>query len=205
MPQRPIVVLAVTVLAVALALAAAYAQTQTNEKGQMGEKSKMEQKAMSSEKPDMMMPFGGPKDVAFAKALWPAIDGYRDWAIRSDLHPGMSPHGSFMRIYYNVVNIDGRPYHVLVKDNFGGEGVTMQMVEASPSEYLLAITPMVQREPGYDPEDNDWFYVKYNPDGSIATADKDMALAGRVAKGMPAGCIPCHAKAGGGDFLFSND
>ena len=34
---------------------------------------------------------------------------------------------------------------------------------------------------------------------------KGMSLAGRVAKGMPAGCIACHSNAGGGDFLFIND
>jgi len=34
---------------------------------------------------------------------------------------------------------------------------------------------------------------------------KDMKLAGRVAKGMPQGCISCHANARGGDYLFVND
>ena len=81
----------------------------------------------------------------------------------------------------------------------------MPMVQKTPSEYLLAVTVMVQREPGYDPEDNNWFYAKYAPDGAIVMANNGMAMAGRVAKGMEAGCIPCHVKAGGGDFVFWND
>ena len=34
---------------------------------------------------------------------------------------------------------------------------------------------------------------------------KGMKLAGRVAKGMPAGCISCHLSADDGDYLFFND
>ena len=154
---------------------------------------------------EMQMPFGGESDVAFAKALWSAMDGYQDWMMRSDVMVGKSPHGMFVRLYYNIVNIEGVPYHVVVKDNFGGEGVTLDMVRADPASYLMAVTPMVQREAGYDDENRNWFYVKYAPDGSIDANDKGVAMAGRVAKGMPVGCIACHANAADGDYLFAND
>lgn len=153
----------------------------------------------------MGMPFGGDKDVAFAKALWTAMDGYHDWMMKSDIMPGKSPHGMFVRLYYNIVNIGDMPYHVVVKDNFGGEGVTLDMVKAAPADYLMAVTPMVQREAGYDDENRNWFYVKFSPDGMIDKNDKNMAMAGRVAKGMPVGCIACHANAADGDYLFAND
>jgi len=32
-----------------------------------------------------------------------------------------------------------------------------------------------------------------------------MRLAGRVGKGADAGCIPCHAQAGGDDHLYTTD
>jgi hypothetical protein len=153
----------------------------------------------------MKMPFGGEEDVAFARALWTAMDGYHDWMMKSDVMPSKAPHGAFVRLYYNIVNIDGMPYHVVVKDNFGGEDATLDMVKAAPADYLMAVTVMVQREPGYDTENNDWFYVKYDAMGAVSMNDKDMALAGRVAKGMPTGCISCHVKAGGGDYIFGND
>jgi hypothetical protein len=79
------------------------------------------------------------------------------------------------------------------------------MVQENPADYLMAVTPMVQREQGYDADNNDWYWVKYGPDGSIAMNDMEVAMAGRVAKGMPMGCIACHANAGGGDYLFAND
>ena len=34
---------------------------------------------------------------------------------------------------------------------------------------------------------------------------KGMQLAGKVAKGMPIGCIPCHQSASGADFAFSHN
>jgi hypothetical protein len=151
------------------------------------------------------MPFGNDKDVQFANNLWKAMEGYTDWPMSSDYYPGQSPHGAFLRLYYNMVNIDGTPYHVIVKDNFGGEGATKETVSESPDKYLVAITPMVQREDGYDPDDNNWFWVKYAPDGSIMKNPKGLALAGKVAKGSSTGCIACHANAKGNDFIFSND
>jgi hypothetical protein len=97
------------------------------------------------------------------------------------------------------------PCHVIVKDNFAGEGATLETVAESPTDYLSWITVMVQREAGYDPDNNDWFWVNYGSDGVVRKTDTGMAMAGRVAKGMSMGCIACHASAGGGDYYFTND
>jgi cytochrome c peroxidase len=43
------------------------------------------------------------------------------------------------------------------------------------------------------------------PDGSLDENDNGMAMAGRVAKGADKGCIACHAKAKGDDYVFTND
>ena len=150
-------------------------------------------------------PFGGEKDVDFAMAMWKAMDGYEEWPMQSDFYPGQSPHGTVLRMYYNLVNVDGEPYHVIVKDNYGGEGATVESVSQSPDEYMAAVTIMVQMDEGYDSENNNWFYAKYMKDGSLDQNAQGMKMAGRVAKGMNAGCIACHAKAGNGDYLFSND
>jgi hypothetical protein len=148
-------------------------------------------------------PFGGDRDVAFAEDLWGAMAGYESWPMRSDVYPGTSPHGEFLRMFYNVVNLDDEPYHVIVKDNYAGPDVGS--VASAPAEHLQAVTVMVQRRPGYDPPNGDWFWVKYQPDGGIATNPRGRQLAGRVAKGAQQGCIACHGNAGGGDFVFSND
>lgn len=151
------------------------------------------------------MPFGSEAEVAFAEKLWKAMDGYEDWKMSSDFYPGTSPHGKFLRLYYNMVKVDGEDYHLIIKDNYGGEGATMETVSESPDEYLAAVTIMLQREDGYDPDNDNWFWVKYGPDGSIMTNPKGVALAGRVAKGTGSGCIACHKDARGGDYIFVND
>lgn len=149
--------------------------------------------------------FGGPKDVAFAAKLWRAIDGYKDWKLTTPVYKGASPHGKFVRLYSTYVTMDDKHYPIIIKDNYGGRGVTKDAVEAKPEEWLAAVTIMLQREKGYDNENENWFWAKYMPDGSLAKNPLGMMLAGRVAKGMPKGCISCHSNAGKGDYLFSND
>ncbi|MFQ6043105.1 MAG: cytochrome P460 family protein [Candidatus Poribacteria bacterium] len=151
------------------------------------------------------MAFGGKEDIAFANKVWKSIAGYDKWLMKSDVYPGESPHGKFLRLYYNMVNVDGKPYHIIIKDNFGGKDATLEKVSKSPEKYLAAVTVMVQREAGYDSDNNDWFWVKYKADGAIDKNPKGMALAGRVGKGMDEGCIPCHSKAKDNDYLFTND
>jgi hypothetical protein len=153
----------------------------------------------------VQMPFGGKEDVAFANDMWKAMKDYNSWLMKSEVRMGMSPHGDFIQLYYNIVNLNGKPYHVIVKDNFGGEGATKDLVTESPSKYLMAVTVMVQREKGYDLENNDWFWVKYNADGTIGKDEKGTEMAGRVAKGMDTGCISCHKAAKDNDYIFTND
>jgi hypothetical protein len=151
-------------------------------------------------------PFGGKDDVAFGQKLWTAMDGYMsNWPIHTDYYPGRSPHGKFLKTYYSMVDIDGKPYHAIVKNNYGGADITMDKLSKSPDQYLVAITVMVQREAGYDPDNDNWYWIKYDKDGSISKNEKGVALAGRVAKGMDSGCIACHASAKGNDYFFSND
>ncbi len=154
---------------------------------------------------EMAPVFGGPEDVGFAEGLWAGMEDYHNWPIASAVYDGASPHGAFIRMYYSMVAVDGVPYHVVVKDNFGGEGATIEAVTESPGDFLMAVTVMVQREAGYDDETMNWFWVKYGADGSVSQNEAGMMLAGRVAKGMPQGCIACHANAQGGDYLFVND
>ena len=141
----------------------------------------------------MAMAFGGEEDIEFANTVWTALTGYEKWSMKTDMYPGKSPHGKFLKMYYNVLTVAGKPYHIIVKDNFDGE------------KNLAAVTIMLQREAGYDPDNDNWFWAKYKVDGAIDKDPMGMALAGRVAKGMDAGCIACHKGAMGNDYVFVND
>jgi hypothetical protein len=68
---------------------------------------------------------------------------------------------------------------------------------------------MFQREAGYDPENKDWFYAVYAPNGNVVVNPLGMNMARRIAAGLPDdvpfGCIACHKEAPGGDFVFLHD
>jgi hypothetical protein len=105
-----------------------------------------------------------------------------------------SPHGAFVRIYANKAASDSPNAlpmgAVIVADNYDKD------------KKRTDITVMY-RVKGTDPKHNDWYWFKYLPDGSIArTSEKEgkKAIAGKVTM-----CIDCHSRAGGSDFVFSND
>lgn len=155
---------------------------------------------MTSQKSGMMMPFGGANDVAYAKDLWNKMEKMGFNSVDSKLYVGSPPHGTVREVLEG--KIDGNL--VIVKRNYYGKGITTDAVAKNRTKYLKGITVMAKR-PGYDAETKDWFWVKYSPDGSIMKNPKGMKLAGKIAKGMPIGCIACHSAAPGGDYMFIQD
>ncbi len=165
---------------------------------------------MSDKKPMAMMaaPFGGQQDITYAASLWQALVAANlagPDAVESAPYTGQHPHGAILQNIEGTVTIGPDTGVVIVKRNYGGEGVSIESVASDSAKYLKAVTVMFKRE-GYDPDNQDWFWVKYKPDGSLHTNPKGMSLAGRVAKmNPPKGCIACHAAAPGGDYVFTHD
>jgi len=137
-----------------------------------------------------------PRQATFEDRFWNYLQqaNYENWAplpgTATDFYPGQSPHGAFLKVYANrgaAGNPDKLPTgSIIIKENYNEQ------------KQLGAITVMY-RGKGYDREHNDWYWVKYNPDGSVAQKNGNR-LAGRVK-----GCADCHSGAGGGDFVFLND
>ena len=157
---------------------------------------------------DKMPPFGGPDSVSYAGDLWRALEDANlvgPTAIETKAYPGQHPHGAVLQNVDGMLTVNGVTGPVIVKTNYGGDGASVESVTMNPSQYLAAVTVMFKR-PGYDPDNNDWFWAKYLPDGSLDKNPKGMQLAGRVAKvDPPAGCIGCHSAAPGGDMVFTHD
>jgi len=107
-------------------------------------------------------------------------------------YPGQAPHGAFLKMYINrkaASNPANPPEQsIIVKENYD-----------KTKEKLMAVTVMYRAQKDFDPENKDWYWVKYNADGSVAEKD-GMPLAGKVQ-----GCINCHGGAKGGDLIFAND
>lgn len=150
---------------------------------------------------EMQMPFGGEEDVTYAKSMWNKIEEKGLNSTPANLYIGGPPHGAVREVLEGM--IDGK--RVIVKRNYGGQGITVDAVSKDRSKWLKAVTIMAKRDKGYDVDNNDWFWGKYAPDGTIMKNPKGMALAGRVAKGEPIGCIACHASASGNDLVFAHN
>ncbi len=131
-------------------------------------------------------PFGNDADLADAKKVWEAsvAAGFvGDNAIVTRPYTGAPPHGMILEYMEKTVTINGVTGPLIVKKNYGGNGLTANDVIGDPNKYLKAVTIQFKREAGYDSENKDWFYGKYLPDGTLDVNPKGMKLAGRVAKG----------------------
>jgi len=155
----------------------------------------------------MPAPFGTPEDTAYAKLIWQVLQADKlvgPGMIRTKPYEGTDPHGMMLETLYTTATINGHEGDLIVKRNFGPAGVSADEVLREPWKHLGAYTVMYRREAGFDPEDKDWFWAKFLPDGSLDKNPKGMELAGKVAKGMDQGCISCHQGAGD-DMVFTTD
>jgi len=151
--------------------------------------------------------FGDDEDVAFAERLWDEmlkVDLVGDNAFPHKPYFGTHPHGAILESIIFDIIVDNREATIVVKRSYRGDSATLDSVTKNRGAYLDDYTIMFKREAGYDEEHQNWFWAKYNPDGSIDTTPNGVKLAGRIAKGKPKGCIACHKKAKGDDYLFIN-
>lgn len=152
--------------------------------------------------------FGGELDVAFAEKLWTALEEARlvgKDSIRALPVEGTEPHGQIVMTLQGDVTVDEHKGDAIVKTNYLGPNATVEYIATNPRENLNSITVMYRREAGYDPENKNWFWVKYGPGGAILENQKHAKLAGRVGKDADLGCLACHKSAPGGDLVFIHD
>lgn len=156
---------------------------------------------------------GSKDEVNYAHSLWQELSRLQLVGDKAKALPviygGARPHGTYLQLAYQNITIDKHTGFLVLKKNYSGDGITEQGVINHPSQYLQSITVMYQREEGYDPVNQNWFWMKFKPHGRLFTKSiegKPTAMAGRMFKADSAedsrGCIYCHASAGGGDYIF---
>jgi hypothetical protein len=126
-----------------------------------------------------------------ATALWAHMEesGYTGWATwpgKGKLYVGTEPHGMLLTTYVNDLAMDA------ITNRAGGMSAGAIVVKENymPDSTLAAVTVMY-KVAGYNPDFNDWFFVKRLADGTVEAS-------GRV--GM---CQGCHAQEAGNDYLFT--
>lgn len=152
--------------------------------------------------------YGSAEEVAFAERLWTAMADARlvgPDAIQARPYEGVEPHGAILVTLQTEIEVDGHSDDVIVKNNYMGEDVSVQSVSDNPDLNLASVTVMYRRAAGYDPENLDWFWTKYNADGTLQTNPDGVPLAGRIGANPLDACIACHKFAPGEDYVFLND
>ncbi len=147
-------------------------------------------------------PFGNPEDVRYSEQLWKALTDARLVGKRSIAAMPFqgAVHKTILITLDSTVRIGGHTGAVIVKKMFQGPKVSVQTVSNDPTADLKVVAVMYQREKGYDSDNQDWFYIKYAPDGSPHKNKKGMLMTGRVGV-----CLGCHKSAPGDDYIYSYD
>ena len=117
-------------------------------------------------------------------------ESWETWPGKGELYTGQEPHGMLLTTYLNPAAYDALTGEagqfpanaIVVKENY------------MPDSTLAAVTTMYKVE-GYNPDANDWFWVKHLPDGSVD--------AGGNAQGRVPGCIGCHGAQAANDYIFT--
>ncbi len=132
--------------------------------------------------------------AAAGKDLWDYLakvkyrESFSLWPGKGKLYKGTEPHGSLLTTYVNQPALDA----IRGKKESMPAGSIVVKENYMPGKKLAAITVMY-KVAGFHPEGGDWFWAKYAPDGKIQ------------AEGKPGGCIGCHGKKKGNDFLFTGE
>jgi hypothetical protein len=124
-----------------------------------------------------------------AAAVWGHLQqadyraNWRVWPGTSAYQRGRAPHGALLTTYVNAVGHDAVTNRsavmpagaMVVKENFTAD------------RQLAAVTVMYKASKGYDPEHNDWFWLKRLADGTVE------------ASGRVGACQGCHQS--GTDYI----
>ena len=142
-------------------------------------------------------------DDAYAAKLWAYMLENKligDGRVRSFPFVGSRPHGSIQEFIATEATIDGQRGRLLIKHNYGAEEelTPKEVYAADPDENSEPLAIMFQREDGYDPVNNNWFWAEYNADGSVLNY-QGANLSGRAPL-----CLGCHTPLGGTDREILN-
>lgn len=125
-----------------------------------------------------------------AADLWSDLQGYQKWWVlwpkTKPMHPGTPPHGAFVTIYVNLRAVRS----VRWKEKAMLSRATILVEDYDANRTLTGISLMRKLE-GFNPEDGDWFWAEYGPNGEVR------------AEGRVEDCIQCHRGRADNDYLFT--
>ncbi|WP_347274875.1 cytochrome P460 family protein [Candidatus Kuenenia sp.] len=111
---------------------------------------------------------------------------YPAWPGKEGIYESTMPPGDILRLYINDLALDT----VVKKKGIFPNG-SLLIKEIYTEENKVSLLTVMYKEKGFDPQGNDWYWVKYGHDGEVK-------LEGRV--GL---CIECHVGVADNDYVFT--
>ncbi len=111
---------------------------------------------------------------------------YPSWPGKEGIYESTMPAGDILRLFLNDLALDTV---VNTRGMFPCGSLLIKEIYTDEREVFL-ITVMY-KEKGFNPERNDWYWVKYEPDGSVE-------MEGKVEV-----CIECHVGVADNDYVFT--
>ncbi|SFM41265.1 cytochrome P460 family protein [Methanolobus profundi] len=129
-------------------------------------------------------------DAADLFSMFAEEDSYKEWSIwpgEVAMMDGNGVHGDFVSIYVSDNAVSAA--------ETGGEIMpygTMVVKEGFDSDKELTGIYLMYKAEDFDPDNNDWFWAAYSPDGVVKS------------EGKLGGCIGCHEGKAEADYIFTN-
>lgn len=151
--------------------------------------------------------YGAAGDVARAEMLWPLLEArglVGADPVQTQLVLAREPVGQLIETLGARLSIEGEERLAFVKRVYAS-GVSPAEIDADRLGLLVHTVAMIRAERGYNAQADDWFFVRYGPEGAILTDQNGVPEAGRLHGQSDIGCMACHRTAPGDDFLFTTD
>ena len=111
---------------------------------------------------------------------------YSYWPGKEGFYKSLMPAANIQKLYLNNLALDT----VVNKKGLFPHG-SLLIKEMYTDDKKLNLITVMYKEKGFDPSGNDWYWVKYKPDGNAP-------LEGKVEH-----CIECHVGTKGNDYVFT--
>jgi hypothetical protein len=125
------------------------------------------------------------------QALWAHLqaENYRSWPLfpgTGELYAGGEPHGMLLTTHVNRLAHDALTNHASVLP----DGAILVKENYLPDSTYAGATVM-HKVTGFDPANGDWYWAKFEPDGSVEDA------------GRAPMCQQCHSAGRDRDFVMT--
>ena len=88
------------------------------------------------------------------------------WPRKGKLYKGTEPHGALLTTFVN------NTAHFSIKKKKGMEDGSIIVKENYTADKKFVALSVMYKIKGYNPAAGDWFWAKYNPDGTVAAAGR---------------------------------